>query len=272
MKKNIFFIALTILGGIILSSPVFAATTISLSPTAVNITAGQTFNLNVAVDPQGVKNYTVKLELKYPADLLEVKSFTLSSNWTAFIATGYDTTIENANTNGVLIKTAGYPNPGLSSAVTFGTVSFLAKKAGSGIIQTGTGSLALNASSQNVFSGSAQASVTIAAVIPPPPPPLPPPQTTTPPTAPPAEEITPPEEEITPPSEEAAPPAEEMVVTPPEGKATEIGLASMLAAIGIEIAQSAWKIIIVILCLAGLILIGVREWKIAKEKKRRSNV
>ena len=96
------------------------------------------------------------------------------------------------------------------------------------------------------------------------------------------EEITPPaeeeqippsaEEEVTTPSEEATPSAEEMVVAPPEEKVTEVGLASMLAAIGIEIAQSAWKVIIVILCLAGLILIGVREWKITKEKKRKSNI
>ena len=268
MKKYLLTTFLGLLAVMAVALPVLAATTMSLSPTTVNVTARQTFNLSVAVDPQGVKNYTVKLELKYPVDLLEVKSFTLGSNWMAVSQTGYDL-IDNIN--GVLIKTAGYPS-GFTTNTAFGTVSFLAKKAGSGIIQTGTGSTALNASSQNVFSGSAQTSVTIAEVILPPPPPLPPPQTTTSPTVPPAEEITPPAEEITPPSEEATPPAEEIVVAPSEEKATEIGLASMLAAIGIEIAQSAWKIIIVILCLAGLILIGVREWKIANEKQRRSNV
>jgi len=261
MKKIIFFIALTILGGIILSSPVFAATTISLSPTTVNITAGQTFNLNVAVDSQGVKNYTVKLELKYPADLLEVKSFTLGSNWIPVIAVGYDTTIENANTNGVLIKTAGYPNPGLSSAATFGTVSFLAKKAGTGIIQTGTGSIALNASSQNVFSGSVQTSVTIAAVILPPPPPLPPPQTTTPPTAPPAEEEPSGEEE------EAEIVPQEQTTTPALlGKNFEeiVAIDSLLASIGTTI-SSLRNITIVAAVI--LIIILIIPWIIRKRKK-----
>ena len=271
MKKYLLTTFLGLLAIMAAALPVLAATTMSLSPATVNVTAGQTFNLSVAVDPQGVKNYTVKLELKYPADLLEVKSFTLGSNWMAVSQTGYDS-IDNIN--GILIKTAGYPG-GLTANTAFGTVSFSAKKAGSGIIQTGTGSLALNASSQNVFSGSAQANVTITAVTLPPPPPPPPSQTTTPPTAPPAEEEQVPpsaEQEPTPPSEEVAPPAGEMVVVPPEEKATEVGLASMLAAIGIEIGQSVWKIIIVILCLAGLILIGVREWKIARKKKRKGNV
>lgn len=89
----------------------------------------------------------------------------------------------------------------------------------------------------------------------------------------PAEEIGIPEitgeipEEIT---EEGIPSAplseEEMVIVPPER-----GLASMVAAIGMvmgEISQSAWKIIVVILSLMGLIVVGAKEWKEAREKKK----
>ena len=73
--------------------------------------------------------------------------------------TGYDLT---DNANGVLIKTAGYQG-GVSSAITFGTVSFLAKKSGNGTITLNSGnSLALDANNQNVIAG---ASVQTAVVI-----------------------------------------------------------------------------------------------------------
>ena len=68
-------------------------------------------------------------------------------------------------------------------------------------------------------------------------------------------------------TEEGAPSAplaeKETVIVLPER-----GLASMLAALGMVIGQSAWKMILVILSLMGLILIGAKEWKKAREKKR----
>ena len=60
-------------------------------------------------------------------------------------------------------------------------------------------------------------------------------------------------------------------VIPPEERAPKRGLASMVAAIGMimgEISQSAWKMIVVILSLMGLIVIGAKEWKKAREKKK----
>jgi len=169
MKKYL-FVFLGLLTVFALTSVVSAATTVSFSPTAVNVTAGQTFNLSVAVNPQGIKNYTIKLELKYPADLLEVKSFSFASGWMVLTQTGYDL-IDNSS--GTLIKTGGYPI-GLASATQFGTVSFYAKKAGNGQIQTGASSLALDGQSQNVLSGTSQTLVTISAPLPTPTPPTPP--------------------------------------------------------------------------------------------------
>ncbi|MEK7192677.1 MAG: hypothetical protein AAB682_00895, partial [Patescibacteria group bacterium] len=55
--------------------------------------------------------------------------------------------------NGTLIKSAGYPS-GFSSSVPFGTISFRAKKAGTGIIKIGNGSLAFEANSQMALTGS----------------------------------------------------------------------------------------------------------------------
>jgi len=148
MNKTILLISSVILGGMFLTGSVLAATTISLSPTSVSVTQGESFNLVIAVNPQDVKNYTVKVELEYPTDLLEVKSFNFSSGWMALSQSGYDLI---DNTNGILIKTAGYPG-GLSSTATFGIISFSAKKAGSGVIKLSSNSLALDSENQNVLS------------------------------------------------------------------------------------------------------------------------
>jgi hypothetical protein len=159
MNKKI--LILTLVGLVFGGMTVFAATTVSLSPVNVNINEGQNFNLAVSVNPQGVKNYTVKLEIKYPADILEVKSFSFGNNWMPLSQTGYDLL---DNSNGTLIKTAGYPG-GLDSNASFGTVVFSAKKSGNVEIQVAGDSLALDASNQNVISGlPVKTSVVVASV------------------------------------------------------------------------------------------------------------
>ncbi len=160
MKKTFLTILISLSALAISTAPALAATTISFEPTAINATAGQNFNLAVAVNPSE-KIYTTKIELNYPADLLEVKSFSLGSNWMALTQSGYDS-IDNIG--GTMIKTGGYPG-GLASAANFGTISFSAKKAGSGTISLGTASLALNSQSQNVISGAPQATVSITAAV-----------------------------------------------------------------------------------------------------------
>jgi len=159
MKKILITISLAVLGVAVLATSAAAATTISFSPASVSATAGKTFNVVISINPQNIANYTEKIELDYPADLLQVKSFSLGSNWMALSQTGYDLI---DNTNGELIKTAGYPG-GLSSTATFGTVTFYAKKAGSGTIKLADGSLALDANNQNVISGTPQVAFTVTA-------------------------------------------------------------------------------------------------------------
>jgi hypothetical protein len=144
----------------LLALPVFAAT-LSSAPLSVDVKQGQTFNVNISADPQGSKAYTVKLELKFPANLLEVKSFNFGDNysWVAVSQPGYDLL---DNTNGVLVKTAGYPK-GFSSPVTFGTATFVAKKDGNGTIEVGADSMVLDSTSKNILSGAqGKTSVSIA--------------------------------------------------------------------------------------------------------------
>ena len=144
----------------VLAAPALAATSVSFAPVNVSARQGQTFTLTIGVNPQGVKNYTVKTELRYPADLLEVKSFTFANGWMPLSQPGDDLT---DNTNGVFIKTAGYPG-GISSPITFGTVSFLAKKSGNGTIALNSNSFALDANNQNVLAGATvQTAVAISA-------------------------------------------------------------------------------------------------------------
>jgi len=161
MKKLLFTISLTALGIAVLAVSAMAATTVSLSPISVNAVSGKSFNIVIAVNPQGINNYTEKIELTYPADILEVRSFNFGNNWMALSQTGYDLI---DNTNGILTKTAGYPG-GFSSSAIFGTISFYAKKTGSGTIKLGNGSLALDANNQNVLSGTPSVSVAVTAPV-----------------------------------------------------------------------------------------------------------
>lgn len=162
MKKYLLTILLGAFGIMALVAPALAVTNVSFTPIKVNARQGQIFTLTIGVNPQGVKNYTAKVELHYPANLLEVKSFTFASGWMSLSQSGYDLT---DNLNGVLIKTAGYPS-GISAPTTFGTVSFRAKQNGNGIISLNSNSFVYDANSQNVLTNSsAQTMVAISAPV-----------------------------------------------------------------------------------------------------------
>lgn len=147
------------MAGMLTGVSVLAATSINLSPATINVKTGQTFTVPVSVNPQGVKNYTVELKLNFPADLLQVNSFAFGSQWMAVGQPGYDLI---DNTNGVLIKTAGYPQ-GFTSNIQLGTVTFQAKKSGTGVIALAGGTMALDQSNQNLFAGSSQVAISISA-------------------------------------------------------------------------------------------------------------
>lgn len=164
MKKTILTgIAAVALGTISFALPVLAATTASITPANVTVTAGQQFNVVVAVNPNGTTDYAEQLQINYPAGFLQVASFNIGSGWMALTQTGYDSV---DNVNGVLTKTGGYPN-GISSLTPFGTITFTAVKSGSGAITIGNGSNAFQKSGQTAINGSsANFVVTAAAVAP----------------------------------------------------------------------------------------------------------
>jgi hypothetical protein len=89
---------------------------------------------------------------------------------------------------------------------------------------------------------------------------------------PPKEEVTPPEKPLGPegiaPPEGAAPTEGGIVTVPPEERAPGGGLASLLLASLGEIGETPWMAILVVFCLIGLVIIGIREWELARKKKK----
>lgn len=133
------------------------AATISLTPSASTVTAGQTFTVLMSVDPAGESVSTVKSVLSYPADLLTPTSFTYQSDsptWIPLAQAGYD-----SMGSGEIIKTAGFPG-GLTAKKVFGTITFVAKGSGSATVGISDKSLAYDTQNNNVLSG-AQGAVTI---------------------------------------------------------------------------------------------------------------
>ena len=149
------------LGTILFALPALAATTASITPPTVKVVAGQQFNVVVAVNPNGTSDYAEKLQIDYPADLLQVTAFNIGSSWMSLTQPGYDS-IDNAN--GVLTKTAGYTG-GITSLTPFGTITFTAKKSGSGTITIGSGSQAFEKSGQTAITGTGASFVVTAATI-----------------------------------------------------------------------------------------------------------
>lgn len=237
-----------------IAAPALAATSVSFTPVNVSVRQGQTFTLTIGVNPQGAKNYTAKAELHYPADLLEVKSFTFANGWTPLSQSGYDLT---DNTNGVFIKTAGYPG-GVSSPVTFGTVSFLAKKSGNGTIVLNSNSFVLDANNQNVLAGaSVQTAVAISA---------PAPVQTTPKT--PTTQTTPAVE----PTEEGAVSGEQaQVAQEPTTTSQPIASQSMLAAVGSIVTLGTDSAIVgILITVIILALIGYAIYAVIQRTRRKN--
>jgi len=147
--KKITAIILTF--GILATALPVLATTVSFSPAAIEVVKGHSATVSIVMNPAGVANYSEKVEIKYPANLVSVTGFTQASPWIALPQPVYDL-IDNVN--GLLIKTAGYPG-GLTVPAAFGSVTFSALKAGSGTITVGDQSLAFEASKQNAIGGPA---------------------------------------------------------------------------------------------------------------------
>jgi hypothetical protein len=136
------------------------ATTFSFSPVRISVKQGQTFNVNISINPLGVKNYTVKTSLKFPVDLVSLRTWTYANAWMPVRKGSYD---YFSNVSGVLVRTAGYPE-GFDKITSFGSAQFIAKKSGTGVISFSSDSLALGADNTNLYAGGNQLTMNISPV------------------------------------------------------------------------------------------------------------
>jgi hypothetical protein len=144
MRTTTFIILSTLLLGI--ASVATAATVIPV-PTDVVVKSGGTFTVRYFIDPQGDKNYTTKLVLNFSTTTLAVESFTFASGWIPLSQRGYDSLDQ---TNGILIKTAGYPG-GVAAQTLFGTATFRAVGTVQSSITVDQNSFALSARNANIL-------------------------------------------------------------------------------------------------------------------------
>jgi hypothetical protein len=131
----------------------------SLNPSVTEVKAGERFAVDIFVQPNGEALDTVRLNLKYPADLLSVDSFALGNLF------------ERSSPGNSVNEDAGELSQGgftLEGPVTaegvFGTVTFLAEKAGRGEIEILGTSRLISGGIEKIDTGSLQgATVTIVA-------------------------------------------------------------------------------------------------------------
>ena len=146
MKK---IIKLFVLSVAFLPAFALASINVNLSSVKTNVNTGDTFTVNVTVSSSGESAYTSKVVVNYNNSLLEATSFSFAPTWLPLSQPGYDSTDK---TNGVIIKTAGYPS-GITSAKSFGTITFRAKQSGTATISVAKSTEIYDANNKNIFSG-----------------------------------------------------------------------------------------------------------------------
>lgn len=155
MKKITTIKIATFLGALMFALPAlaFASTTASFNPNETSVALGEEFTVTVYIDSHGTKDFAEKLKINYPADLVEVRSFTQAPVWMSLNQPGYDLI---DNTNGVLLKSAGYPN-GFSTSTKYGAIVFKTLKSGNGKITLNNESKAFQESTQSEITGNSVA-------------------------------------------------------------------------------------------------------------------
>ncbi|MFH1315868.1 MAG: cohesin domain-containing protein, partial [Candidatus Uhrbacteria bacterium] len=131
--------------------------TLDFSPDTKSVATGETFNLDVMIDPNGESLDTVRVVVSYPASMLEVTSYSLGS---VFDTASPGNSINNAT--GSLSQGAFKTGGGVTSSGKVGTITFRALSAGTASIAFGTTSRAISAGVEKLsITGSGSASVSI---------------------------------------------------------------------------------------------------------------
>ncbi len=134
------------------------AATLSLSPGSDSVSVGDSFNLQITVAPNSELLDTVRVVVSYPADMLEVTSFSLGS---LFPSESPGNITDNVN--GYISEGGFIPDSETSANGTFGTVTFRAVGAGVAIVDISDSSRLIRVGSEKGYPvGFGSATITIA--------------------------------------------------------------------------------------------------------------
>ena len=135
-----------------------SAAVFSFSPNSGAFTSGETFSVDIYVDPANSEEITVaKLVSEFSESGLEVVSFKQADGWIALPVADSDV-VDNAN--GFLIKVAGFPSK-VTEKKLFGTVVFKAKSASTATFNAVDGSMMLDTSNTDRYVASSGAAFVI---------------------------------------------------------------------------------------------------------------
>lgn len=126
-----------------------AESNVGFDSSKIESAVGQEVSVNVYIDSLGGDtNYTVKADLSFPKDQLFVKDFNFAGGWISINEPGYDLV---DNTNGYIIKTAGFPGGWIGKKL-LGVITFVPKTASVGKVAVGSSTFVLNEDGSNTFS------------------------------------------------------------------------------------------------------------------------
>ncbi len=146
MIKNFFGLFLIIFVALFFGN-ICLASTFYLEEKNISVLENEDFFLDIIIDSENSKSFTLSAGIFYPVSFLEINSFSFSLGWIRAMGDEYDL-IDNEN--GILIKTAGWPS-GILEKKVFGTINFKAKKEGEVSIERKKDSFVLDEENNNII-------------------------------------------------------------------------------------------------------------------------
>lgn len=153
IKEKAFIVIILLL---VMVPQVSLASSVSLKSPYFSTIPGNTYTVSVYINPESVTSYTAEVLIDFPTDLVSVESFTYAPSWMPINQPGYDLV---DNTNGKIIKTAGYP-AGFNQETLLGTLVLKAKKAGTITLSTSQESIVLDSDGYNTLDNYGSSTIT----------------------------------------------------------------------------------------------------------------
>ena len=153
MKKIFPLILAVYILSVSLTADAAGTASLSFSPSGGNYKVGDKFTVSIFANSSGGQVDTVRANVRFSSDLVEVQSFSMSSSFT--LSSGGNSIDNNS---GSLSYGGGIPGGTTSSRTLFGTANFRVKKAGQLNLTLSSDSLVLS-DGENIFDGKSPSAV-----------------------------------------------------------------------------------------------------------------